>query len=217
MDVTSDSKQGSPTMEEGPGIDASQLADAESLSRGNRVSHDPTSQELQKTLFLNPKIHLVTGKDIDLCNFWLCLAKKGSLDPGEILQLTSSEKVLKGIVFDGVQLTEPIVLCQSNQNPPKIFYCVPAEGGNLPVSSESVIETIMGWSPEVVGFATKTSDLSDGLLSLFCEVVFWSSFKLKVENIYFHYWPAEYEAAINLTIEAQQLLRVKGLNATVFH
>jgi hypothetical protein len=144
-----------------PGIDTIQtppVVTRDSALPGPDVAAPPAS----KTVSLK-----ITNLDTETnCAFWVGLSKPGSINPLALLDDPSVASIFTKAATEGIDETGPVMLSDTERNPPRFVYLLPMPGTEFRDQAlwvDDLVATIRAWAPQAVGFYLAPELVDKGL------------------------------------------------------
>ena len=102
--------------------------------------NDIVAQSAPKAPANRVVLYITRPEETRNCNFWIGLFKKGKVHPQELYEHSNIDQVYYKAVNEGINDDEPILISNTERQPPEHFYLLPLE--TLNSSPEKLIQQI---------------------------------------------------------------------------
>jgi hypothetical protein len=174
---------------------------------------------------LSPQAHLefriVTDESQNPDRFWLALTKSGTCNPSQLMHQSRLEDIFDIIDSAGVQSSEPLLLTDSIQDPPRyLFLLAPPqrEGDSVKEWVEGICDGLAPWPIQNLGLYFSPDIISKDLKQEILRVLIprlQESFAIR--TLYCLIGRSDFSELLNDAVVLKEDLRLQGTDLFIFH
>ncbi len=176
---------------------------------------DPTLEFSGKKTIIN----LIEPDELEYCNFWVGLFKKGKVDPASLYNLNNVSLIFEKASITGINEQESLMLTDTSGEDPSFTYLVRNQKNKFSLEEiiEDIGDTIRAWEPRKVGlyFEPKLIEKKGEqlLLDLLLELV------RNTKTREYYLLPGNYgfNSILNTAVRLCEIMKEEGREVDLFH